>query len=90
MWLSSDCRMSRLGEIAAAIIELKPDSGLQQKKILRHVLSGCFLRYKRPRKIFFADVPTESYRQDREAEIKKNLSERKSGGCPEPGLIRKI
>ena len=45
----------RLGEIAAAIIELKPDKQCTEDEINEfcHELP----RYKRPRKIIFADVP---------------------------------
>ena len=45
----------RLGEIAAAIIELKPDKQCTEEEINEfcHELP----RYKRPRKIIFADVP---------------------------------
>lgn len=45
----------RLGEIAAAIIELKPDVSCTEDEIN----DFCFdlPRYKRPRKIIFADVP---------------------------------
>ena len=45
----------RLGEIAAAIIELKPDYSCTEEEINEfcHELP----RYKRPRKIIFADVP---------------------------------
>ncbi|MBR0089548.1 MAG: long-chain fatty acid--CoA ligase, partial [Clostridia bacterium] len=46
---------SRLGEITAAIIELKPDHPCTEDEIndFCHELP----RYKRPRKIIFADVP---------------------------------
>jgi acyl-CoA synthetase (AMP-forming)/AMP-acid ligase II len=45
----------RLGEIAAAVIELKPGHYLSEDD----VKSFCMAlpRYKRPRKIIFADVP---------------------------------
>ena len=45
----------RLGEIAAAIIELKPDSHATVEEIDTYCLT--LPRYKRPRKIIFADVP---------------------------------
>ena len=46
---------SRLGEIAAAIIEVKPDMTLTEEELE----DFCYdlPRYKRPRKIIFADVP---------------------------------
>lgn len=46
---------ARLGEIAAAIIELKPDKVCSEEEINNF----CYElpRYKRPRKIIFADVP---------------------------------
>lgn len=45
----------RLGEIAAAIIELKPDVECTEKEIMDFCLD--LPRYKRPRRIIFADVP---------------------------------
>ena len=45
----------RLGEIAAAIIECKPDMICTEEEI-QEFCKGL-PRYKRPRKIFFADVP---------------------------------
>ena len=45
----------RLGEIAAAIIELKPGSATTQEDIEKFCLG--LPRYKRPRKIIFAEVP---------------------------------
>ena len=45
----------RLGEIAAAIIELKPDRHTYEEEIEEFCLD--LPRYKRPRKIIFADVP---------------------------------
>ena len=46
---------SRLGEIAAAIIEIKPGHTCDEETINRFCLK--MPRYKRPRKIIFADVP---------------------------------
>lgn len=45
----------RLGEIAAAIIEVKPDVTLTEEEVLEFCKE--LPRYKRPRKIIFADVP---------------------------------
>ncbi len=45
----------RLGEIAAAIIEVKPDMTLTEKEV--EDFCQALPRYKRPRKIIFADVP---------------------------------
>ena len=45
----------RLGEIAAAIIELKPGSTTTEADI--EAFCKGMPRYKRPRKIIFADVP---------------------------------
>lgn len=45
----------RLGEIAAAIIELKPDMVCTEEEI--NEFCKGMPRYKRPKKIFFADVP---------------------------------
>ena len=46
---------ARLGEIAAAIIELKPEATCTEEDINR--FCEALPRYKRPRKIFFEDVP---------------------------------
>jgi len=45
----------RLGEIAAAIIEIKPDCTADEEEI--NEFCRELPRYKRPRKIIFADVP---------------------------------
>jgi acyl-CoA synthetase (AMP-forming)/AMP-acid ligase II len=45
----------RLGEIAAAIIELKPDHACTEEDI--HAFCHELPRYKRPKKIIFAKVP---------------------------------
>ena len=46
---------ARLGEIAAAIVELKPEAKLSEEEL--NVFCEGMPRYKRPRKIIFADVP---------------------------------
>lgn len=46
---------ARLGEIAAAIIEVKPDASLTEQEVNDFCVG--LPRYKRPRKIIFADVP---------------------------------
>ncbi len=45
----------RLGEIAAAIIEIKPDKTLTETEVMEFCEE--MPRYKRPKKIIFADVP---------------------------------
>ncbi len=45
----------RLGEIAAAIIEVKPDCNMTEEEVNNFCLG--MPRYKRPKKIIFADVP---------------------------------
>ncbi len=45
----------RLGEIAAAVIEIKPDMTLTREEVERFCLE--LPRYKRPREIIFADIP---------------------------------
>jgi acyl-CoA synthetase (AMP-forming)/AMP-acid ligase II len=45
----------RLGEIGAAIIKLKPGQEMDEEEVLQYCES--LPRYKRPRKIFFDDVP---------------------------------
>ncbi|MPN17358.1 Long-chain-fatty-acid--CoA ligase FadD13 [bioreactor metagenome] len=46
---------SRLGEIAAAIIEVKPGCSLTEEQVNDFCLD--LPRYQRPRKIIFAEVP---------------------------------
>ena len=46
---------ARLGEISAAVIELKPEANCTEEDINR--FCEALPRYKRPRKIFFEDVP---------------------------------
>jgi acyl-CoA synthetase (AMP-forming)/AMP-acid ligase II len=45
----------RLGEIAAAVIKVKPGKIMNEKDVLKHC--DPLPRYKRPRKVFFDDVP---------------------------------
>jgi len=45
----------RLGEIVAAVIELKPGMSVLEKEIEQ--FCGALPRYKRPRKIFFEKFP---------------------------------
>jgi acyl-CoA synthetase (AMP-forming)/AMP-acid ligase II len=45
----------RLGEISAAVIELKPGAESSQEEILR--FSADLPRYKRPRAVIFDKVP---------------------------------
>ena len=45
----------RLGEIAAAIVEVKPDAQLSEEELTEFCLG--LPRYQRPRRIFFAPVP---------------------------------
>ena len=46
---------ARLGEIAAAIIEVKPDASLTEAEV--NDFCQALPRYQRPRKIIFAEVP---------------------------------
>lgn len=55
MWRSLACRIIAWGEIAAAIIELKPGVVCTEEDI--NEFCKKIPRYKRPRKIIFADVP---------------------------------
>jgi len=45
----------RLGEIAAAIIQVKEGAALNEEEVMRFCLD--LPRYKRPRKVIFAEVP---------------------------------
>ena len=46
---------SRLGEIAAAIVELKDGADMTEEELMQFCME--LPRYKRPRKIIFADIP---------------------------------
>ena len=46
---------ARLGEITAAIVEVKPEAALTEEELQAFCMA--LPRYKRPRKIIFADVP---------------------------------
>ncbi len=46
---------ARLGEIAAAIIEIKPDMTCTEEEVNEFCMA--LPRYKRPRKVIFADIP---------------------------------
>ena len=46
---------ARLGEITAAIVEVKPEATLTEEELQAFCMA--LPRYKRPRKIIFADVP---------------------------------
>ncbi len=46
---------ARLGEIAAAIIEVKPDKTLTEEEV--NAFCSRLPRYKRPRAVIFADIP---------------------------------
>ncbi len=46
---------SRLGEIAAAVISVKPGQSLSEQEVVR--FCEALPRYKRPRRIFFGEVP---------------------------------
>ena len=74
----------RLGEIAAAIIELKPGIECSEKEIIEFCLS--LPRYKRPREIIFDTVP-----RNLTGKIEKPLLRKKYGGMAflhqSPGFI---
>ena len=55
MLLLLDWQNARLGEIAAAIIELKPDTECTEAEI--NEFCKELPRYKRPKKIIFTTVP---------------------------------
>ena len=69
----------RLGEIAAAIIEIKPETECDEEEINQYC--EALPRYKRPRKIFFDNVPRNAT-----GKIEKpKLREKYSGGS----IVRK-
>ena len=56
----------RLGEITAAVIELKPDYSLTEEQVNKFCME--LPRYKRPRKVIFAQVPRNAT-----GKIQKNI-----------------
>ncbi len=66
----------RLGEIGAAIIKLKPGQEMNEEEVLQYCES--LPRYKRPRKIFFDDVP-----RNPTGKIEKPKLRKKFGGIAE-------
>ena len=73
----------RLGEIAAAIIELKPDHPCTEEEINRFCQK--LPRYKRPRKIIFAEVPRNATGKIEKPKLRERyratkLVERESNG----------
>ena len=64
----------RLGEIAAAIIQLKRGHECTEQEILEFCAS--LPRYKRPRRIIFDDGAPQRHRQDRQAEAPPEVSRR--------------
>jgi len=66
----------RLGEIGAAIIKLKPGQEMNEEEALQYCES--LPRYKRPRKIFFDDVP-----RNPTGKIEKPKLRKKFGGVSE-------
>ena len=74
----------RLGEISAAIIELKPGVECTEEDIQEFCKK--LPRYKRPRKIIFADVPRNPTGKIEKPKIRSNTS-----GCgTEPGIIKYV
>jgi acyl-CoA synthetase (AMP-forming)/AMP-acid ligase II len=49
------CPDERLGEIVAIVIEVAPGKNLSEAEVLQHCES--LPRYKRPRKVFFGEIP---------------------------------
>jgi acyl-CoA synthetase (AMP-forming)/AMP-acid ligase II len=66
----------RLGEIAAAIIKVKPGKEMTEQEVLQHC--EALPRYKRPRKVFFDDVP-----RNPTGKIEKPKLRKKYGGTSE-------
>ena len=72
----------RLGEIAAAIIEVKPDAELTEDEVNEFCLA--LPRYKRPRKVIFAEVPRNATGKIEKPQLRekygvKNLVAEESG-----------
>jgi acyl-CoA synthetase (AMP-forming)/AMP-acid ligase II len=69
----------RLGEIVAAIVQPKPGQEMTEEEVLQ--FSGALPRYKRPRRVFFDDVP-----RNPTGKIEKPKLRKKYGGLAE-GLM---
>lgn len=66
----------RLGEIVAAIVQVKPGQEMGEEEILK--FSEALPRYKRPRKVFFGEVP-----RNPTGKIEKPKLRKKYGGLSE-------
>ncbi|MEE9419462.1 MAG: AMP-binding protein [Desulfatiglandaceae bacterium] len=69
----------RLGEIVAAIVQPKPGQEMTEEEVFQ--FSGALPRYKRPRRVFFDDVP-----RNPTGKIEKPKLRKKYGGLAE-GLM---
>jgi len=62
----------RLGEIVAAIIKVKPGQTMDEKELL--AFCDKLPRYKRPRKVFFDDVPRNPTGKIEKPKLRKKYS----------------
>jgi len=62
----------RLGEIVAAIVELKPGMELTEEEVVK--FCDPLPRYKRPRKIFFGDIPRNPTGKIEKPKLRKKYS----------------
>jgi acyl-CoA synthetase (AMP-forming)/AMP-acid ligase II len=63
----------RLGEIGAAIIKLKPGQEMNEEEV--HQYCESLPRYKRPRKVFFDDVPRNPTGKIEKPKLRKKFGE---------------
>ena len=78
----------RLGEISAAIIELKPGVECTEEDIQEFCKK--LPRYKRPRKIIFADVPRNPTGKIEKPKLREKIRSNTSGCGTEPGIIKYV
>ena len=64
----------RLGEIVAAIIQLKPDQRMTEEEVLEYC--ERLPRYKRPRKVFFDNVPRNPTGKIEKPKLRKKYASR--------------
>ncbi len=64
----------RMGEIVAAVIQVKSGKNLTETDVIR--FSEGLPRYKRPRKIFFSDIPRNPTGKIEKTKLRKKYAER--------------
>ena len=60
----------RLGEVVAIVVEVRPDKTLTEEEILKHCEE--LPRYKRPRKVFFGEIPRSPTGKIEKPKLRRN------------------